>query len=77
MKVQNMDPEDESAHRLRHAILERTRLRSLSIQQKRRTRAHCTQKQACCVAAINEAIRSRYNDQNFMNQLNHRNSRGP
>ena len=53
MKVQNVDPEDESSHISGHAIRERTRLHSLSIQQKRRTRAHRTQKEACCVASIN------------------------
>ena len=30
-RVKNMNPEYESAHRLRHAALEKTRLRDLSI----------------------------------------------
>ena len=76
-KVQNMDPEEESAHRSRHVALERTRFHHLSIQQQQRTRTYCTQQEACRVAAMNEAIRYIYNDQKSMNQLNHHNRRGP
>ena len=75
--VQNMDPEEESPHRSQHAALEQTILHHLSIQQQHRTRAHHTQQEAFCVAAMNEAIRFRYNDNKFTNQLNHRNIRGP
>ena len=42
-RMKNMDPEEESAHRSRHASLEWTRLHHLSIQKQRRTRAHPTQ----------------------------------
>ena len=75
--VQNMDPEEEYAHRLQHAALERTILHHLSIQQQQRTREHHTQQEAFLVAAMDEAKRSRYNYQKVTNQLNHRNSRGP
>ena len=57
--------------------MERTILYNLSIQEHQLTTAHRTQQEACHVADMNEAIRSRYNYQKYMNQLNRRNIRGP
>ena len=62
---------------MQHNTLGRTILHHLSIQQKQRTKAHCTKQESCRVAAINEARRSRYNDQKGMNQLNIRNIQIP
>ena len=72
-----MDPEEEYAHRLQHAELNRTRLRNLSIQKQRRTRVNCTQQEACCVAAMNDVRKFRYIDQEAMNQINLHNREGP
>ena len=72
-RVKNMDPEEKSTRQLQHDAQERTRLRKLIIQQQQQTRSHCTQQEACSVAATNEARRSRYNYQSLMIHINQHN----